>query len=73
MRLWARHRCPPDVEITVTMDGQVIVGPMTGEHMAFVCLYTAGNRDQLDLLGEIDRDATWTFGRVQLLARYVAR
>lgn len=55
------------------MDGQVIMGPMTGEHLAFICLYTAGRADQLDLLGEVERDATWTFGRVQLLARYVHR
>jgi hypothetical protein len=72
IRLWRRHRCPPDVEITITVDGRPVIGPMTGEQMAYVAMYGGFDRDSPDLL-EIDRDATWTYGRLQLLARYIYR
>jgi hypothetical protein len=45
---------------------------MTGEQMAYVAMYGGFDRDSPDLL-EIDRDATWTYGRLQLLARYIYR
>jgi hypothetical protein len=73
MRLWQRHRCPPDVELTVTINGRIVLGPMTGQHMAYICLYTGGaGREARDVL-ELDPDATWTYGSVQLLARYIRR
>jgi hypothetical protein len=41
-RRWRRHECPPSVEITITINGVTIVGPMSGEMLAYVARYHGG-------------------------------
>jgi hypothetical protein len=40
-----RHRCPADVEITIRINGQDIVGPVSGENLAYIAKY--GERGDL--------------------------
>lgn len=46
-KLFKRHRCPPDVEITITVNGTDILGPVSGESLAYITKY--GGYDGRDL------------------------
>lgn len=50
MRLWPRkHRCPPSVSLKVLINGQLVVGPITAEQLAYVIKY-GGHHETMDLL-----------------------
>lgn len=72
MRFWPRHRCPPDVELTICVNGAVILGPMTGEQMAYIAKYGGFERDQLDLMEGYLVDQT-RIDELKFLVRYVER
>jgi len=48
VRLWPRrHQCPPDAEITLCIDGQEIIGPVSGESLAYIARYAGDSRGDL--------------------------
>lgn len=50
MRLWKRHTCPRDIELTLKIAGRIIVGPVTGENLALMALYGNAEDDVLDIM-----------------------
>jgi hypothetical protein len=42
-----RHRCPADVEITFCINGQAIIGPVSGEALAYITKF-GGTSDLLE-------------------------
>ena len=47
---FSRHKCPPDVQITITINGQDVVGPLTGQAMAYIARYGGFHNGYVDLL-----------------------
>jgi len=42
-----RHRCPADAEITFCINGQEIIGPVSGENLAYIARF-GGRGDLLE-------------------------
>ena len=45
-----RHKCPPDVQLQVKINGQLVVGPIMGEELAYIAKYSGGYDEPLDLM-----------------------
>ena len=66
MSLFKRHVCPADVEITVSIGDNELIGPVSGESLAYIVKY-GGYPYNADLLNE---DFTGT-GHVSFRVRYL--
>lgn len=75
MTWFRRHRCPPDIVLTIKIGGVIIMGPITGENLAYCVRYGYAGDGELDLLdpdGQISLPPA-CHPRVQVLARYSPR
>lgn len=59
VKLKRKHRCPPDVQIQIKINGELVIGPIMGEELAYIAKYGHGTLEPVDILetmpGRIDR------------------
>ena len=69
MKLFKKHKCPADVQISIFINHDLIVGPITGEELAYVARFGGWDADQLDLM-----ETVLTGGQIkdiQVLVKYL--
>ena len=65
-----RHTCPPDVQLQVKINGELVIGPIMGEELAYIAKFGHGSLEPVDILeampgGRIDH--------IQMLVQYFPR
>ena len=70
-RLWRRHRCPPCVSLEIMVNGQVVVGPVTGEDLAYIVRYSSAGADELDLLDPELAGMTGQIDSIKVIAKRI--
>lgn len=62
-----RHRCPPDVTLRLFLNGELVLGPVTGEELAYMIRFSG--ESEVDLLQTIYWDGESP--RVAVLGQYL--
>jgi len=67
--MFKRHKCPPDVLMTLRINGANVIGPLRGEDLAYMVKY-GGYEKGHDLL-ELTQELNHKIGKVEFLVEYI--